>query len=119
MSGINQAHDLAQMKDADLINYVIKTLETDDRAFIYGITAGTHQPYDELVEEESDCIKISGIDDETMQQTLTNYVKRLHLLDQEINRLMKYLEKRKRNHPYHVFRSSSKLTDFKFKQALR
>ena len=96
MSGINQAHDLAQMKDADLINYVIKTLETDDRAFIYGITAGTHQPYDELVEEESDCIKISGIDDETMQQTLTNYVKRLHLLDQEINRLMKYLEETKK-----------------------
>lgn len=96
MSGISQPHDLAHMKDADLINYVIKTLETDDLAFIYGITAGTHQPYDDLFDDEADAIQVAGVHEESDRNALQNYIKRLHHLDQELHRLMTYLNEEKK-----------------------
>lgn len=96
MSGVSQPHDLAHMNDEDLINYVIKTLETDDLAFIYGITAGTHQPYDELSYDEDYDVQVSGISEESVRNALQNYIKRLHLLDQELSRLMTYLNEMKK-----------------------
>lgn len=92
MSGVGEAHSLANMNDGDLVDYVLKTLQTDDLAFIYGITAGTHQPYDETTYDETFFIQVSGTIEEQMRNTLQDYAKRIHQLDQQINRLLQTLQ---------------------------
>ncbi len=92
MSGVSTPHDLAQMDDQWVMDYILKTLEKDEPAFIYGITAGTHQPYDEGLPAHLQPIEVLGHLEEPVKETLQNYVTRLHQLDQQLKRLMDYLE---------------------------
>lgn len=92
MSGVGESHSLANMNDGDLVDYVLKTLQTDDLAFIYGITAGTHQPYDETTYDETFFIQVSNTLETQLRNTLQDYAKRVHQLDQQINRLIQALQ---------------------------
>lgn len=96
MSGVATPHDLAQMNDQWVMDYIIKTLKHDEPAFIYGITAGTHQPYDEKLPDHLSPIEVFGDLEEPVRQTLQNYVTRLYQLDLQLNRLMDDLAASKR-----------------------
>ena len=91
MSGVGVPHDLSQMNDTDLVNYVLKTLATDQKAFIYGITVGTHQPYDETPDDHP-LIQVEGPMSIEMKYALQDYAKRIYQLDQEIHRLIQELQ---------------------------
>ena len=91
MSGVGIPHDLSQMNDEDLVDYVLKTLVTDQSAFIYGITAGTHQPYDETPDDHP-LIQVEGPMSIEMKYALQDYAKRIYQLDQEIHRLIQELQ---------------------------
>lgn len=92
MSGVGVSHDLSQMNDKDLVDYVLKTLATDQLAFIYGITAGTHQPYDETTNDDHALIQVDGPIEPEIKNALQDYAKRVHQLDQEIYRLIETLQ---------------------------
>lgn len=91
MPGVQIEHDLAQMNDADLFDNLIHALNMVNPCFIYGITAGTHQPYDETTYDETHPIQIEGKLSLEVRASLQNYCLRLNHLDQQIARLLEVI----------------------------
>lgn len=88
MSGIKVNHDLSNMDDAYLFDNILKAYQTFPKSFIYAITAGTHQPYNETEYDLSHPIQIDG--DLSLEEkcSLQNYCIRLKRLDDQIARLL-------------------------------
>ena len=82
---------LIKTDDGLLFDYVIKTLEHSEQPdFVYAVTAGTHQPYS-LTDGEDSKITVSGTLDEADRLPLQDYVNRMYNLDQQIARLVEYI----------------------------
>lgn len=92
MPGVQIDHDLAQMNDADLVDNLIRALNRHNPCFLYGITAGTHQPYDETTYDETSPIQIEGNLSKEGRASLQNYCVRLNHLDQQVARLLQVIE---------------------------
>ncbi|WP_195454793.1 LTA synthase family protein [Turicibacter sanguinis] len=94
MAGIEVNHDLSQMNDEHLIHNIIKAISQFEKSFIYAISAGTHQPYNETSYDEHHDIQIEGDLSLEERASLQDYCIKLHRLDHQIKRLLKYLETR-------------------------
>ena len=91
MAGNHGIHQIDQTDDGLLFDYVIKTLEHSEQPdFVYAVTAGTHQPYS-LTDGEDSKITVSGTLDEADRLPLQDYVNRMYNLDQQIARLVEYI----------------------------
>lgn len=93
MTGLQVNHDLSNMDDAYLIDYILKAYQTFPKSFIYAITAGTHQPYNETEYDLSHPIQIEGCLSFEEKCSLQNYCIRLKHLDDQIARLMVNINK--------------------------
>lgn len=92
MAGIEVSHDLSQMDDEHLIDNIIKATQEFNKSFIYAISAGTHQPYNETDYDESNIIQIEGDLSQEERASLQDYCIRLQRLDLQIKRLLNNLE---------------------------
>ena len=91
MAGNHGIHQIDQTDDGLLFDYVIKTLEHSEQPdFVYAVTAGTHQPYS-LTDGEDSKVTVSGTLDEADRLPLQDYVNRMYNLDQQIARLVEYI----------------------------
>ena len=91
MAGDHGVHQIDKTDDGLLFNYVIQALEqSEEPDFIYAVTAGTHQPYSTTDGTDSEII-VSGDLSEEYRLPLQDYVNRMHSLDEQINRIVNYV----------------------------
>lgn len=80
------------VNDTFLFDYIVKTLEaTDEKDYIYAISTGTHGPYDETVFHEDHEIQLKGNLGVKARNALQDYSIRMQRLDDQIQRLVDYL----------------------------
>ena len=91
MAGDHGVHQIDKTDDGLLFNYVIQALEqSEEPDFIYAVTAGTHQPYSTTDGTDSEII-VSGDLSKEYRLPLQDYVNRMHSLDEQIKRLVEYV----------------------------
>ena len=91
MAGDHGVHQIDKTDDGLLFDYVIQALEqSEEPDFIYAVTAGTHQPYSTTDGTDSEII-VSGDLSQEYRLPLQDYVNRMHSLDEQIKRLVEYV----------------------------
>ena len=91
MAGDHGVHQIDKTDDGLLFDYVIQALEQSEEAdFIYAVTAGTHQPYSTTDGTHSEII-VSGDLSKEYRLPLQDYVNRMHSLDEQIKRVVEYV----------------------------
>lgn len=92
MTNTQGPHFANWVNDAFLFDYIIKTLEkTEEKDYIYAISTGTHGPYEESVFHEDHEIQLKGNLGVKARNALQDYSIRMQRLDDQIQRLVDYL----------------------------